>query len=463
MGAIFMGFPVLTDQLLGDDLQIPDWYISEPDYDKIIFLALEVRGIKLAPSDIPIPINYGPAIVGETISEADTYVELGGGGTAAFELVQMVSSDEIVDGQVTVIGPEIDSVPEGDKLPLGIKISIFGRKMQADFESVIERRIHSFANLGEGIWHIGQRDMCRIRISKTARAKGLLIKHLGYLLLAKLKQEFPTIVDRVQITLVTDQTAVEKALVKARERYRVRDNRTRNLTDESVKDFYSCLICQSFAPNHVCIVTPERIGLCGAVSWLDAKASYEITQYGPNQPIPKGPALDAFKGMWQSINNYIYKASNNTIGEVNLYSLMDKPLTSSSCFEVILAIVPEANGFMLTTREYTGMTPCGMTFSTLAEICGSGTQAPGFVGIAKEYLFSKKFAPAEGGIVRIVWMPKALKESLREDFIQRSIEEGLGSGFIDKIADESIGTMVEEIIPFLKKNEHPCFSLESLI
>jgi acetyl-CoA synthase len=136
MGAIFMGFPVLTDQPLSEDMQIPDWYISEPDYDKIVPLALEIRGIKLTNLEIPIPVNFGPAFEGEAIRKADTYVEFGGGWTPAFELVQMVGPEQIVDGQVTVIGPEIDSVPEGARLPLGIKIDIFGRKMQADFEGV---------------------------------------------------------------------------------------------------------------------------------------------------------------------------------------------------------------------------------------------------------------------------------------------------------------------------------------
>ena len=463
MGAIFMGFPVLTDQELGEDMQIPDWYISEPDYDKIVPLALEVRGIKLTNIEVPIPVNFGPAFEGETIRKGDTYVEFGGGRTTGFELVSMVGPDDVTDGKVEVIGPEIDSIPEGTKLPLGIMISIYGRKMQADFEGVLERRIHYFANYGEGVWHVAQRDLCWVRLSKDARAKGLLLKHVGELLLAKFRQEFPAIVDRIQVTIYTDQALVEEKIIKARERYRARDARMKALTDESVEEFYSCLLCQSFAPNHVCIVTPERVGLCGAVSWLDAKAAFEITPTGPNQPIPKGPAIDEFKGMWQSCNDYLRPASNNTLDEVNLYTLMDKPMTSCGCFEAIMAIVPEANGLMITTREHSGMTPCGMTFSTLAGTVGGGLQTPGFMGIGRTYLVSKKFIPADGGIARIVWMPKELKEFLREDFVQRAVEEGLGEDFIDMIADESIGTTVEEIMPFLEEKGHPCFNLDPLM
>lgn len=463
MGAAFMGFPTITDQELPEDMQIPDWYISEPDYEKIIPLALEVRGIKLTSLDIPIPVNFGPAFEGETIRRADTYVEFGGGKSTAFELVRTVGADDIVDGQVTVIGPEIDSVEEGSRLPLGIVVDIYGRKMQDDFEGVLERRIHYFSNYGEGVWHVAQRDLCWVRISKDARAKGFLIKHLGELLLAKFKQEFPAIVDRVQVTIYTDQAEVDEKIKTARERYRERDARMKSLTDENVEEFYSCLLCQSFAPNHVCIVTPERVGLCGAVSWLDAKAAFEITPTGPNQPIPKGPAIDEVKGMWQSCNDYLKPASNNTLEEVNLYTLMDRPMTSCGCFEAIMAIVPETNGVMITTREHSGMTPCGMTFSTLAGTVGGGLQTPGFMGIGRTYLVSKKFIPADGGIGRIVWMPKELKEFLREDFAQRAVEEGLGEDFIDKIADETVGTTAEEIVPFLEENGHPCFSLDPLM
>ncbi|MDA8443445.1 MAG: acetyl-CoA decarbonylase/synthase complex subunit alpha/beta [Peptococcaceae bacterium] len=463
MGTIFMGFPVITDQELSKDMQLNDWYISEPDYDKILPLAFEVRGIKLTSVDVPVPVNVGPAFEGETIRKGDTYVEFGGGRTTAFELVHMVGPDEIEDGKVTVIGPEITDIKEGDKLPLGIMIDIYGRKMQEDFEGVLERRVHYFSNYGEGIWHVAQRDLCWLRFSKDAVAKGWKIADLGTLLLHKYKQEFPSIVDRVQVTLITDQALVDEKIKLARERYRARDARMKTLTDDKVEEFYSCLLCQSFAPNHVCVVTPERVGLCGAVSWLDAKAAFEITPTGPNQPILKGTAIDNERGMWQSVNEYLRPASNNTLEEVNLYTLMDRPMTSCGCFEAIMAIVPEANGLMITTREHSGMTPCGMTFSTLAGTVGGGLQTPGFMGIGRTYLVSKKFIPADGGMARIIWMPKELKEFLHDDFVERAKEEGLGEDFIDKIADETVGSTVEEILPFLEEKGHPALTMEPLM
>lgn len=462
-GCIFLGFPVITDQPLAEDEQIPDWYISVPDYDKIVQTALEVRGIKLTNIQLDLPINFGPAFEGETIRKGDMYVEMGGGRTMSFELVRSVSENEIEDGKITVIGRELDEIAEGEKIPFGIMVDIYGRKMQEDFEGVLERRIHDFINYGEGLWHTAQRDINWIRISKEAVAKGVKFRHFGEILIAKMKQEFPAIVDRVQVTILTDQKAVEENIKIARERYRKRDERMKGLTDDAVDTFYSCVLCQSFAPNHVCIVTPERVGLCGAVTWLDAKASYEINNAGPNQPIPKGEAIDEVKGIWQSVNDYLYTASNRNLEEICLYTLMEKPMTSCGCFEAILAILPEANGIMITTREYNGPTPCGMTFSTLAGMVGGGVQTPGFMGVGRSYIVSRKFIAADGGIKRIVWMPKELKEFLREDFVKRSVEEGLPEDFIDMIADETIGTSIEEILPFLEEKGHPALTMDPLM
>ena len=461
--AIFLGFPVLVDHELPEDEQIPNWYISHPNYDDMIQVAMEVRGIKLKIVEIPVPITVGPAFEGEVIRKGDMRIEFGGGRTPAFELVEMVGEEEIEDGKIEVVGPEIDDVPEGGSLPLGIVVKIFGRKMQKDFEGVLERRIHYLINYGEGLWHMAQRDTIWMRISKDAAAKGFKIRHFGDLLVAKFKDEFPSIVDRVQVTLYTDKEKVEEQLARARQFYAARDERLKGLTDEAVEEFYSCILCQSFAPNHCCVVTPERLGLCGAVSWLDAKATYEIDPTGPCRPILKEGLIDQEKGIWQSINEYVYLNTNRSIEECSIYSFMDRPMTSCGCFECIMAILPEANGVMITTREYTGDTPCGMTFSTLAGTVGGGVQTPGFMGHGRAYVLSRKFIRADGGLARVVWMPKELKEYLGDELRKRAEEEGLGADFVDKIADETVGTTVEEILPFLEEKGHPALTMEPLM
>jgi acetyl-CoA synthase len=277
-----------------------------------------------------------------------------------------------------------------------------------------------------------------------------------------LHQEYSAIVDKVQIRLYTNQADVENLITGAQKVFNERDERLAGMTDESVDTFYSCLLCQSFAPNHVCIVTPERLGLCGAYSWLDAKASFEITPTGPNQPVEKGNLLDARLGQWDNVNQFVRQKSNKTIDAVSMYSLMDGPQSSCGCFECIVAIVPEANGVMIVHRDYSGLTPSGMSFTTLAGSVGGGVQTPGFLGVGKLYITSKKFISAEGGLKRVVWMPKELKEILADKLRKRAEEIGQAD-LLDKIADETAAISSEELLAFLNKVGHPALSMEPII
>ncbi|MCX6995608.1 MAG: CO dehydrogenase/CO-methylating acetyl-CoA synthase complex subunit beta, partial [Kiritimatiellaeota bacterium] len=249
---------------------------------------------------------------------------------------------------------------------------------------------------------------------------------------------------------------------EARKSYAQRDERILGMTDESVDVFYSCALCQSFAPNHICVISPERLGLCGGVSWLDGKVGYEIDPTGGNQPIKKARVIDVGKGQWQEVNEFVHQSSNRTIERVSLYSLMEDPMTSCGCFECILALIPEANGFMIVNREFSGMTPCGMKFSTLAGSVGGGNQTPGFLGVGRLYVLSKKFIAADGGLQRLLWMPKELKEFYRGRFGARAQEVGVPD-LLDKIADETVATTGEELVAYLQKVGHPALAMNALL
>ena len=136
-------------------------------------------------------------------------------------------------------------------------------------------------------------------------------------------------------------------------------------------------------------------------------------------------------------------------------------MTSCGCFECIVAIIPEANGVMVVNREHGGMTPVGMTFSTLAGTVGGGQQTPGFIGVGRQYLISKKFISADGGFPRIVWMPKNLKEAMRERLVERAEEIGMPD-LVDKIADEDICTSAEELVNHLAAVEHPALNMDPM-
>ena len=461
-GAISYGFPTIADtaipEILPTGICTYEHVVSSVPIQRIVEKCLEVRGCKVKVTKIPIPVAFGAAFEGERVRKEQTRVEFGGNRTPAFEFVTTRGLTDVEDGRISVVGSEIEDVAEGAALPLGIWVEVAGRKMQSDFEPILERQIHHMINGAEGIWHMGQRDINWIRISKAAHERGFGIRHLGEIIRAKFLNDYPAIVDKVQVTLFTNPADVESRIAEARQTYRTRNQRMESLTDDSVDTFYSCLLCQSFAPSHVCVITPERLGLCGAYNWLDGKAAYEIDPTGPNQPLVKGECIDPVRGQWKNINDYVYANSKQTIQSFNAYSLLEHPMTSCGCFEAIVALLPDCNGVMVVNREYTGDTPAGMRFSTLANMTGGGQQVPGFIGVGKAYVASRKFIAAEGGHRRIVWMPKELKETLREEL--NSIGQRLGiENFVDLIADETAGTDPAAVRAYMEERQHPALAM----
>lgn len=466
-GAINMGYPAVCDTdipvIHPTGVCIYEEVEKEFDHNKIVQKAIEVRGLKITVEKPPIPVSYGPAFEGERIRKEDMFLEFGGARTPAFEWVRMREMEEIEDSKIIIIGENWrERYEQGGKMPLAIVIDVAGRKMQKDFEAVIKRKIHHNINEAQGVWHMGQRDINWMRINNNAKKDGFTLEHLGIINATMTHHRFKSIVDKVQVTLYTDEQDVLRVQEEARKAYKERDQRLGGLVDEAVDLFYSCLLCQSFAPSHVCVISPERLGLCGAYNWLDCKAAFEIDPTGGNQPITKGDLIDARFGRYTGIDDYLKKASGGAVETLNLYTIMENPMTSCGCFECIIAIVPEANGVMIVQRGHTEMTPVGMKFSTLAGTVGGGTQNPGFMGIGRNFIISKKFLAGDGGIKRIVWMTKNLKESLRDTLAQRAAEEGVPDLF-DKIADESVCEDSEKLLEFLASVGHPALEMEPML
>ena len=408
------------------------------------------------------PVAFAAAFEGEIIRKADMQVEFWSAKNTTCELVQMKDASEVEDHKITVDGPDIDS---GElEYALATCIYVAGKKMQADFESVIERKIHAWFNYMEGVMHTGQRNQFRIRISKDAYEHGLRLHHFGEVLYHMIMDEFDAVVDKCEVRLITDPEKATKFLNEvAMPRYNARDDRLASMTDESVDRFFTCILCQSFAPAHCCVVTPERLGLCGAVSWLDAKATYELNPNGPSQPILKEGCLDERTGRYTTVNEAIKDATHGAVEEVTLYSIMEDPMTSCGCFECISGIEPMSNGFIVVNREYAGMTPAGMTFGELASCTGGGVQTPGYMGHGRHFISSKKFIHAEGGIERIVWMPKELKDDVGER-LNKTAKELYGiDNFTDMIADETICTDCDALYEFLQEKNHPVLAMEPLM
>ena len=347
-GCVNWGFPTIADtdipEILPTGVCTYEHVVANVGHDEMPSRSIEIRGLKVTITEIDIPLAYGPAFEGERVRKDDLYLEMGGGKTQMTELCKMADMNAIEDGKVEVIGPDLKDCKKGDRLPMGVYVQVAGRQMQEDFEPILERQIHHLINYAQGIMHIGQRDISWVRVGGPAVEKGFTLKDIGTILHAKFHQDFGSILDKVQVTLYTQKEDVDKLTKRAREEYKHRDERVESMTDESTDPFYSCTLCQSFAPNHVCVVSPERTGLCGAYNWMDCKASFEINPTGPNQPVEKGECTDPVMGSWKGVDDFVYKASRQAIGHVNFYSLVQDPMTTCGCCECIAAVLPRVTG-----------------------------------------------------------------------------------------------------------------------
>ena len=459
-GAICLGFPVISNET-ENMFRVPKSLIQQLDTEKWNATSLEARDIKLKITKIDIPVAFATAFEGEIIRRGDMQVEVDGSRVDCFELVQTKEAAEIEDHKITVIGPEIDEIPVGSKISLSYTVNVAGKAMQSDFESVMERKFHSWINCIEGVMHTGQRDMIRVRISKADFEAGFKFKHIGEVLYAKVKSEFEAVVDKCEVIIVVDAEQNKALRAHANEVFNARDARLASMTDESVDTFYTCIMCQAFSPSHVCIVTPERLGLCGAVSWLDAKATQELDPAGPCQPILKEGCQDERLGRYDSMDAAVNKYSQGAVEKITLYSLFQDPMTSCGCFECICGVEPVSMGVVITCREHAGMTPLGMSFSEMASMTGGGVQTPGFMGHGKHFISSKKFIAAEGGPGRIVWMPKMLKDQMRERLDATALELYGVENFTDMVADETVCTEdPEELLNYLSEVGHPVLGME---
>ncbi len=465
-GAIGLGFPVITNDTK-DMWVVPKSLLIQENTKDWIETSLEARDIKIKVTDSDIPVAGNSAFEGEIIRRPDMQREIDGSRVDCCELVQMKDSRDIEDHKITLIGSDFDTVPVGAKIQMAVIAEVGGKTMQKDFESVFERKFHTWVNCLEGIMHTGQRDLIRIRVSKAAFEAGFRAKHIGETIYAKLKNEYDTVIDKCQITIITDPAECTRLRHElAVPVYDARDERLENLTDEAADVFYTCTLCQSFSPSHVCIITPERLGLCGAVSWLDAKATNQLNPNGPCQVVSKENPIDEEIGIWPDVNRAVHEYSQGALESVTLYSIIQDPMTSCGCFECICGLEPMTNGVVIVNREYAGPTPIGMTFAELASMTGGGEQTPGFMGHGRHFISSKKFMRAEGGSQRIVWMPKMLKDAVGER-LNKTAQELWGiENFTDMICDETIAATADDLeamMEFLAEKGHPALSMEPMI
>ncbi len=392
-----------------------------------------------------IPVDVGLIYEGERIRKEAMHVDLAGPKSRGAELFRVAGASDIKDGAVIIEGPDIPQMEQGKAYPMGVLVEAAGSALEEDLEGVFERRIHYFMNYIQGYMHLNSRDTIWCRMGKDSAKKGLLLKHVGLAVMDLFKSEFATI-EKMRITFYTDEKEVDDFLAMARAVYAKRDSRLRGLKDEDVDTFYGCALCQSFAPQHLCTITPSRTSSCGSISWFEGRAAAKVDPKGPIFAIPKGQLLDEVKGEYSGPNEATHQRSNGTVQRIFLHSLFDHPHTSCGCFEAIAFYMPEVDGVGVVSRSFNGSTPFGIPFSTMAGQVGGGVQSNGFAGIAAEYLRSPKYLQADGGWDRTVWLPKELKERIGNDIPER---------MKDKIATEDDAKDLESLKKFLKDKNHP--------
>lgn len=397
-----------------------------------------------------IPVEVGLIYEGERIRKEDMQVELGGPKVSEkFELVLVRKPEEIEDGKISVIGPDLHELEAGKSHPFGILIEVAGEKLEEDLEGVLERRIHEYLNYIQGVMHLNQRYDIWVRVGKKSFEKGLTSFHQVGAAILRLYRSELAIIKKIQITFLTGGDEFSKLHAAAMERYETRDARARGLLDEDVDTFYGCALCQSFAPSHICVITPQRYANCGAISWFDGRAAARMDPEGPIFPIGKGECLEPERGEYAGVNEHAQKRSMGEVDRVWLYSAFGYPHTSCGCFEAIAFYIPEVEGFGIVHRRFAGPTVNGIAFSTLADSTAGGRQVEGFHGLSIEYMRSKKFLQADGGWNTIVWMPQEIKDLLKEN-----IPENIAHA----IATEKDVTDIPSLQEFLKKHEHPVVS-----
>ena len=426
--------------------------IGGVEASEIVQTGIEERGLRVHVALPELPVEYGSDFAGEVVRDA---------GADLYGVELTMVGEEVVDGRVRLIGPDLEAGLTY-RHPYGLLVEVSGHAMQPDFESVLERQIETLLNDLHGVMHRGQRANAHLRISREAVERGFRLRHLGQLLHARFHNEFGSVVSRVQITVLTDPAEVEKLAARAQAVYERRDRRLAGLTDETVDTFYTCTLCQSIAAGHLCVISPEHPGVCGAQDWMDTRAAVSLRPVGPNRAVEKQGLLDARLGQWESINRVVQQESGGTRNAYSLYSLLDEPGSSCGDFECITAMLPSTGGVMVVDNTFAETTPSGMDWSMLYETVGGGLPAPGFLGHSKRLLHSGKFISAEGGWRRIVWMNHSLREEMRPELERLAAAEGL-EGFVDKIATEQEALSEDAVLSYMEAAGHPALGMDPMM
>lgn len=425
-GAAALGIPVICDRQSGSA-----HLIGADNHREMIDKSLHFRNIPANTDRPSLPVAYSVFCENETIDEKECCAQLGDTEeNTSFELVLTRKAENVKDRAVTLVGSDISK--EACGMSLGIIAEIYGHKMKSEYEAVIEKNIHRWLNAAEGISHTGGKDHIQIKISREAYDRGFRLAHLGEILCARIKSEYAAVAEKCSVTLVTDgKTVKELRTAAAAPKHNIRD------AQNADAGAYACTLCKTIAPCGRCIVTAEKPGACERITQHDAKLISE------------------------EIDHEVVKKLNKA--DDSIYSIQTGRQTNFGGFSCLSAVIPKAKGVIVLDDKYAGRTPLGLNYCALAALTDGCFPAPGCMGHAKDFLTSEKYLEPEGGLIRVVWMPKALKESLRVKIDETAYTLYHIARFSDMICDETVTTESEALIDFLVEKNHPVVNMKELI
>ncbi|MBR5995588.1 MAG: hypothetical protein IK026_03305 [Eubacteriaceae bacterium] len=454
-GLITLGIPVLANAPLGECV-LPGSFESESEFYSFAERSVKINGLpEYKRSDIPVGTNdafrFADIADKETVYAAGTDI----GRTWAMALTRL--PDRITDRMVETVGSERFISGKIDE-HLFIMAEICGEKLNDIAEAVIERKIPEWIDSAEGV-------SCRIvngkmvlKVSNTALRNGFTPYILGRIVYDGIKAEFGGIVDKAQISVISDEEKVGKLIDRVgRPKLLQTDDKTGSIRDDNCDRFYICAKCSARCPGRYCVITPSRQGECGRIDYITAMTSYRSSEKSGFQEV-SAEFTDKDRGICPDVNRALKDAAG-TQREAALYDSV-MPGTPQIPFAECYAITsPDRQGIIIAYKDYDGTVPGNIaSYDEAAHTADRGETAEGIEGVSADFLVSGKFMNASGGVKRIIWMPKSLKDRLgvRLDKIS---DDG---NFSYRVSDETRSTDFERIAVLAGYQNHPAYLMEKL-
>jgi acetyl-CoA decarbonylase/synthase complex subunit beta len=367
--------------------------------------------------------------------------------------------DEVEDGKVTLYGPDVNEILPESTVPFGLHMKTWGENLSHWHMEYAGRVLMTGLMTMEGWMVTGGPFEPWFRVSKKAAPKYNFGKFAQMLrayavTTTPLMEKVEMLITIGSPTVGLVEGAAEPVPIEVIKEIRGRiqkkeefyDAWTKELGDEDVDTFYGCTLCKMIAPNHACVVSPSIIPYCGFATWSGLKTTYEVEPGGYVSSIKRGKLVDADLGWYEGVDKEMYEISNEHYLHFFINSAIVYPATNCGCFEGASFYIPEVDGIGITARRYTGDTPLGVPFSTLAGFMSGGEQNHGFKGVSMRNITMPGFLRGDGGWNRIVWIAKEIKDE---------VAEAIPEEVYDKIATEEDVIDPDDLKEWLREKDHP--------